>query len=165
MKNLFGSTKATLLILMLMLVSAIAFAQKPEEPEASLSVPFEIGQGFRFKDYHNPQLYSVFVQTAPTYETADGKWKFSAIARSIFCDGQTDYYAGNGINFKVYEPKSKSWNLQIQTSALFGTRERKLFGGGITLEKPPFYIVINARQEYEFKELYFDAGFGFNPFK
>jgi hypothetical protein len=148
-------------VLILLGLATMTFAQ--DEP--TISVPCEIGQGFRWKDYHNPQLYMTFVQAAPTYMTGNGIWEFSAIARTVICDGQTDYYVGNGVSFKVYEPRSKSFNLQLQGSALFGTRERKLFGGGVKIEKGPFYLVLNARQEYEFKELYVDGGFGFNPFK
>lgn len=131
----------------------------------SLDVPFEIGQGFVFKDYASPQHYSAYVQTSVDYATNNDRWKFRGIARTVFSNGLQDYYVGNAIGFKFLEPKTKAWNLQVQLHALFGTRDRKLFGGGVIAEYAPFFVTANVRQEYTNKELYFDGGIGVYPFK
>ena len=143
---------------------AILFLLSPAYSQ-SLDVPFEMGQGFVFKDYHSPQHYSAYVQTSVDYVTDNDRWAFRGIARTVFSNGLQDYYLGNAIAYKVYEPKSAKWNLQLQMHALFGTRDRKLFGGGIIAEYSPFYVTVNARQEYTNKELYFDGGVGVYPFK
>lgn len=122
------------------------------------TIPFEIGQGFHFKDYHYPQWYSVNVSTKPTM--AIDKFQFSAVVLAVTSDGRTDYFAGNAVGYKFYEKKDKTWNLQLSGSALFGTNERKLYGGGLILEKGDFYLSANVRQEYENKELWFDGSLG-----
>ena len=139
-------------VIITFLLSSYLPAQQP-----TFTLPTEIGQGFRFKDYQNPQ------SSKPTYTTADGKLSVSAIGMTNFSDGITDYFAGNGVTYRVLS--NKNFSLSAGATALFGTHERKLFGGNVMVDQDLFYIIINARQEYTQKEFWFDGAVGIKLFK
>lgn len=150
--------KILIAVIITLLLSSNLSAQQP-----TFTLPTEIGQGFKFIDYHNPQFYALQLSTKPTYTTADGKLSLSAIGMASFSDGITDYFAGNGVSYRVLA--NKNYNISAGLTALFGTNERQLFGGSIMVDKDLFYIIVNARQEYTQKEFWFDGAVGIKLFQ
>ena len=145
-----------------MLVMMIFTAQL----NAQITLPVEIGQGFKWKDYQNPQWYMFNVAVNPTYNVLNDKVGITTIGMTTYCDGEVDLYGGPQISGKIYEAADQTFNVQVKASALLGSGGKQLFGGGVNLEfVKMFYISINARQEYEYKELWFDAGLGISFLK
>ena len=145
-----------------MLVMMIFTAQL----NAQITLPVEIGQGFKWKDYQNPQWYMFNVTVNPTYNVLNDKVGITTIGMTTYCDGEVDLYGGPQISGKIYEAADQTFNVQVKASALLGSGGKQLFGGGVNLEfVKMFYISINARQEYEYKELWFDAGLGISFLK
>ena len=107
-------------------------------------------------------LSSYLPAQQPTF-TLPGKLSVSAIGMTNFSDGITDYFAGNGVTYRVLS--NKNFSLSAGATALFGTHERKLFGGNVMVDQDLFYIIINARQEYTQKEFWFDGAVGIKLFK
>lgn len=131
----------------------------------SFVIPFEVGQGFKFKDYKNPQYYLVSTSVKPAMETVNNKLIISSIITTTFSNGETDVFAGTGISYKVFQ-KDSSFNIQLGGNILYGTNQRKLFGGNLTFEfDETFYLNLNIRQEYSQKELWLDGGVGVNLFQ
>lgn len=147
-----------------LLLSLIAFIviyfSTPMLFAQEFGVPFEISQGFQFKDYHHPQFYSTYASLDPTYSTIDGKLRISAMLLTVFCDGTVDYFIGSRAAYRVYMPKDSSFNIQLTVSALAGHNNKQLYGGGVIVQKGPFYLTANARQEYQERKFWFDAGIG-----
>lgn len=130
------------------------------DDEAEMIGSIEIGQGFRFKDYHHPQFYSVST-TAKTTLKID-RTRISALVHAVFSDGLTNYFYGNQAAYIIH--KKPDWNIQVTASSMFGTQDRKLYGGGLIFEKKNWYLSVNARQEHENKELWFDGSVGLKIF-
>lgn len=151
-------------LFMLLVWSLYGYAQTKEDQSgpSKFTLSTEVAQGFVFKDYHNPQWYSASISVVPKYSMLDNKLFITEITMAIFSDGLTDYYAGGGLEYKIYE--KKNYNIQLMASALIGTRDSRLYGGGIKLESGDFYLTATGRQEYNKKEFYFSGGFGINLF-
>ena len=133
---------------------------------AQITFPLELGQGFKWKDYQNPQWYLFNMTVNPTVGVLNNKAALTTVGMTTYCDGEVDLYGGPQISGKIYEAADQTFNVQVKASALFGSGGKKLFGGGVNLEfVKMFYISINARQEYEYKELWFDAGLGISFIK
>jgi hypothetical protein len=125
----------------------------------TFTLPYEIGQGFKFINYQNPQYYMLTTTVKPSIQVVNDKLILSSIVMTTFTDGVTDVFAGTGANYKVFE-KGESFDLQIGSTALFNA-EKQLYGINIITEFDNlFYITLNARQEYSQKEFWFDAGVG-----
>lgn len=146
-------------LILSLFVSTISFSQE------KFSIPVQISQGFKFKDYHNPQLYMVSASVKPSAVFLNGKLKTTAIVQTSFSDGVTDVLSGPGLSYKVYE-KDPSFNIQLGGTALYGSNNRQLYGGDLTVEfERLFFINVNISQEYSNKELWFSGGVGLNVFK
>lgn len=131
-----------------------------------VTLPVELGQGFKWKDYSNPQWYTFSMTLNPSVSVMNDKVGLTTVGMSTYCDGEVDLYGGPQISGKVYESADQTFNVQVKASALLGSGGKKLFGGGVNLEfVKMFYISINARQEYEYKEFWFDAGLGISFIK
>lgn len=143
------------MIKILIFVAVFLWGFTPLSQSQTFTSSVQLGQGFRFIDYHTPQFYMAYGQASFGIKVIE-KASISAVSRVDFCDGNVDIYAGNQVDYGLFD--SQNWQLSIQGSALFGSRGRQLFGGGATIGNPPFFITINARQEYSNKELYFDGG-------
>lgn len=123
----------------------------------------EIGQGFKFKDYHHPQFYSIQTTVKPTFTLTDNL-RMDALMMGAFSDGYTYLFAGAGINYKVYE--KEKFNLNIGLTSMKGSENRFLYGLNVCAGfKQDFYLTLNARHEYTMKEFWFDAGVGYNIIK
>lgn len=145
-------------IIFLVLLSLNVNAQDTSK----FSLPVEVGQGFVFENYHNPQWYSTSITVNPTYSIFENKLHLSEITMAIFSDGLTDYYAGGGVAYTIF--RKKNYNIQLRGSALIGTRDKRLYGGGVKLESGEFFISVNGMQEYSQKRFYFSGGFGYTIF-
>lgn len=147
-----------IILILSLFISAISFSQE------KYSVPVQISQGFKFKDYHNPQLYMVSTSVKPSIVFLNSKLKTTAIVQTTFSDGVTDVLSGPGISYKVYE--NPSFNIQLGATALYGSNNRQLYGGDLTVEfESLFFLNVNIAQEYSNKELWFSGGVGLNVFK
>ncbi|MBV6480220.1 MAG: hypothetical protein HGGPFJEG_03073 [Ignavibacteria bacterium] len=126
----------------------------------TFELPFEIGQGFKFKDYHTPQFYLVNTTVKPTVKFVSDKLITSAIVMTAFSDGYTYLFAGPGISYMLLQ--KNSFKIYAGVTTLAGSEARRLYGGNVTAElAPQFYISLNARQEYTQKEFWFDGSLGF----
>lgn len=142
-------------ILFAILLSAQCFSQ-------SFDMPVEIGQGFKFIDYHNPQYYMLTSTVKPSIQVVNEKLTLSTIVMTTFSDGVTDVFAGSGASYKIFE--KDEFNLQLGGTALFNGN-KQLYGGSLTAGfNGLFHITANVRQEYSQKELWFDAGVGIDLF-
>lgn len=124
----------------------------------------EAGQGFKFQDYHNPQLYMVSASVTPSFKFLDGKLNASSILWSAFSDGYTYLFAGPGVSYKVFQ--KNDFAISLGATALYGSEALQLYGLNTSINiSPEFYITLNARQEYSRKEFWFDGGVGFQLLK
>jgi len=142
----------TLLIVIAMFFYSICQSQ-------TFGLSAEIGQGFKFIDYHNPQFYMVNASVKPSL----GFFKEKAIATTIvmtaFCDGYTYVYGGTGLSYRAYE--KNNFKAELGVTALFGSKARQLYGINASFDfGESFYISLNARQEYKNKEFWFDGAIG-----
>jgi len=123
----------------------------------------EVGQGFKFKEYNEPQFYMFNSTVKPAVLLMNGKLNATAIAMGAVSDGYTYIFGGTGFDYAVYT-KDK-FSISVGATALFGSEARALYGLNATVNlDPSFYITLNARQEYTQKEFWFDGGAGFRIF-
>ncbi len=143
------------ILICFLLFAATTYAQ-------NFSLPTEIGQGFKFKDYSHPQFYMVKTSVSPTMEF--GIIRTSAIVMTAFSDGYTYLFAGAGVSGEVF--RSKSLGVNAGLTALPGSEGRALYGVVVKLEHSSnLFISLNARREVKYNELWFDGSVGINLFK
>ena len=118
----------------------------------------EIGQGFKFKDYHTPQFYQV-QSTIKTAYTLTDDLKLDGIMMGAFSDGYTYLFGGSSINYTLY--RKDKFSLSSGVSVLAGSEGRALYGLNLNAGYRDFYLSFNARQEYSRKEFWFDAAVGY----
>lgn len=132
--------------------------QTKEDSNSEINYAFEIGQGFRFQDFHHPEIYTVAMQFNPSISTADGKIRAGASTMAVYFNGITEFFGGARIGYRVYNNKNVSVYTNIEQ--LFGEKDRWLFGGGVNLEYGPLIVSVSAHQEYTNKEFWFTGGAG-----
>ncbi len=142
----------TLLFVIVMSFFSICHAQ-------TFKLTAEIGQGFKFIDYHNPQFYMMNASVKAPLSFLKEKAKVTSIVMTAFCDGYTYVFGGTGLSYQVY--KNNNFKADLGITTLFGSEARDLYGINTTLDfGESFYISLNARQEYKHKEFWFDGAIG-----
>lgn len=148
--------KNLILIAVCFLVTSLCQSQ-------TFTLSTEVGQGFKFKDYNNPQFYLVNSTVKPAASLLDGKMNASAIVMGAFSDGYTYVFGGTGLDYAVLT--KNEFSISVGATALFGSEARSLYGLNTTINlDKSFYLTLNARQEYSQKEFWFDGGAGFRIF-
>lgn len=142
----------TIFLALILFVTSLCSSQ-------TFSVSAEVGQGFKFIDYHNPQFYMVNASVTPSFEFIDGKLNAQSIVWSAFSDGYTYLFAGPGVSYNVFQ--KNNLGIDLGATALYGSEALQLYGLNAKVSlSTDFYITLNARQEYSRKEFWFDGGVG-----
>lgn len=158
-----------LLILITFLVSVNSiYAQdskfKPKEEPRGFIFPVEIGQGFTSSKASPPEIYLASAYIKPSYALVKNNLIIGATGMLAYSDGLVTYFGGPRVAVKIFQIDFSHFGYLMKTyltgEALWGTRDKKLFGGGIGCTVEPVTLSINARQEYTNKEFWFDASFG-----
>lgn len=143
-----------ILFLALMLFAASSFGQ-------SFQLSLEVGQGFKFKDYHNPQFYLVSTAFKPGMNLFDDRFNVTAPVMTLWSDGYTYLFTGSEVSYIPYDNGKIA--VSVGASALFGSEGRELYGGNLRVKfNNNFYLFTNIRQEHKRKELWFDGGIAVN---
>lgn len=151
-------TIKAIVVIVLLILTGLSGCVPAPVPAQTFKGRVEVGQGFKFKDYKNPQWYMLTTSIKPSAGFFDDKLQLSIPVLVMYSDGITDYYTGTEASVKVYE-KNK-FNIQLLGSALMGTKSKRIYGGGPRVEYDTWYVSINVRQENENKHFLFDGAIG-----
>lgn len=158
------------LLIFLMLfgfTDAVLFSQ---EKEKILVIPVELGQGFRRGSNSPPEIYLASLSTKPSFVLIKNNLRVGATGMIVYNNGNMDLFGGPRVTMKVFESAiilGGIFNIQLGAEALWGTRNKKLFGGSIIIDADVVCASINGWQEYYNKELWIDisVGLSFNIWK
>ncbi len=141
-----------------LLLSTLLFASIPCKSQ-TFTLSTEIGQGFKFIDYHNPQFYMVESTIKPAVDLLYGKLNATSIIMGAFSDGVSYIFGGTGAGYEVY--RKEDFAVELGATALFGSEGKVLYGLNANVNiNTSVYLTVNARQEYTQKEFWFDGGVG-----
>ena len=142
-----------ILFALLLFVTTLSYSQ-------TFTLSTEVGQGFKFIDYQNPQFYMVESTVKPAVNFLDGKLNATSIVMGVFSDGVSYIFGGTGAGYEVF--RKEDFAVELGATALFGSEGKVLYGLNAALNfNKTVYASINARQEYTQKEFWFDGGIGF----
>lgn len=137
-----------------------------QEISRGFVLPLELGQGFTSSEASPPEIYLATVTIKPSYVFAKNTVRIGATGMLAYSDGLISYLGGPRVAVRIYQSNlgmfGEIFNIQVTSEALWGTRNKELFGGGFTFEADPAVLSLNAWQEYKSKELWFDVSFGVN---
>lgn len=148
------------------IINAQDAKHKPKEEPRGFIFPVEIGQGFTSSKASPPEIYLATAYIKPSYALLNNNFILGATGMLAYSDGLVTYFGGPRVALKIFQIDFSHFGYLMKTyltgEALWGTRDKKLFGGGVGFVLEPVSLSINARQEYTNKEFWFDASFGLN---
>lgn len=131
--------------------------------------PLELGQGTVTAFHHTPDLYLASLSFAPQYTVITGRLRAGAAVGGVYTNKKVDGIAGPRLALLLTDkPRilhSTLLNLQLVAEHLWGTRQQRLAGGGLTAEVGQlFTLSLKAHRDYHWSAWWLQACLGINLF-
>jgi hypothetical protein len=131
--------------------------------------PLELGQGAVTAFDHTPDLYLGSLTFAPQYTLIKGRLRAGAAASGVYTNKRFYGTAGPRLALLLTDkPKvlySTVLNIQLVAEHLWGTKEQRLAGGGLTAEVGQLATLsLKALRDYHLNAWWLQATLGINLF-
>lgn len=157
------------LLLFVLLTGTPGFSQQdPEFPKGTvIYLGFEQGKSTSFTS--SPDLWVGSLSFSPQFTVIPKRLRVGGIAELAYTDKHTSALFGPRIALKIKTIKLESMgsllNLQLQAEYLWGTRDQRMIGGGLTAEIfQLFTLGLAAHRDHSLEQWWFRAGLGVRLF-